>query len=60
MLLILMLTLGRYTYVKLFYFSNFIMIGLRVQVYVYGSNFIDEKEKSVLHYNIYSVIKSQC
>lgn len=36
------------------------MIGLRVQVYVYGNNFIGEKEKSVLHYNIYSVIKSQC
>ena len=42
------------------YISYFIMIGLRVEVYVCGNNFIDEKEKSVLYYNIFSVIKSQC
>lgn len=36
------------------YISYFIMIGLRVEVYVYGNNFIDEKEKPV--YTITSIV----
>lgn len=46
--------LGEYTHVKLFYISYFIMIGLRVEVYVYGNNFIDKKENQ--YYGIMSLV----
>ena len=46
--------LGEYTHVEPFYISHFIMIGLRVEVYVYGNNFIDKKENQ--HYGITSLV----